>query len=818
MLDDLKYALRMLAKSPGITAIAILTLALGIGANTAIFSVVNAVLLRPLPYSDPDKLILLRETSRIFDNGAVGYMNWLDWRTGQQSFTDIALVRRESINFSVGAGLGSPERLRGVRASSGFLSVLGFKPKLGRDLTAVDDVAGAPNVALISDNLWRHDFGASPSVLGRRVLIDGLQREIIGVFPAELQFGRNPDVLVPLSEIAKEPWMLDRDSHQGWSGIGRLKPGVTMSQASSDLNAMAIDLEKKYPQSNAGRRVRLRQLFEVTVGDYRASLNLLVAAVVCVLLIACANVANLQFARALARSREIAVRAALGASRWSIARQLLIESTLLAVIGGIAGVLLTVWSMDAIVALTPPDVPRFHEANIDLRVLAFTTFAAVLAGVLVGVWPAWRISHNDSISIALHEAGGRGSSDGLNRQRMRGGLVILQVALAIILLAGAGLTLKSFWHAQNAPLGFEPQGIVNFAISLPTAKYKTGEQRDAFWMQLLQRVQNIPGVEAAATGSNSPFDDNENDNYFHITGTPPVPADQRPTAETNTVSPDYFRVMRMPILRGRGFGSQDLPGEKGHSRSIIIDESFAQKYFAGKDPIGQHIDDNATLDKDAPPMTIVGVVPRTRNEAPGELNVEALNLVQEYLLASQDPQSENTLHVRTGLTDIAPVVAAVKREVESLDPDQPIGRIMTMEEAIASSLATRRLTMVLLGAFALLALVLASVGLYGVMALAVTQRTRELGIRMALGAERTNIFKLVLSQGMTLIAIGVGIGLLGAIAAGRALMSLLYNVGAIDAGAVITAIVSLVLVALIACCVPARRATRVDPIIALRTE
>jgi putative ABC transport system permease protein len=401
---------------------------------------------------------------------------------------------------------------------------------------------------------------------------------------------------------------------------------------------------------------------------------------------------------------------------------------------------------------------------------------------------------------------------------MRGGLVIMQVALAIILLAGAGLTLKSFWHAQNAPLGFEPHGIVNFAISLPMAKYKTGEQRDTFWTQLLQRVQSIPGVEAAAIGSNSPFDDNENDNYFHITGTPPVPADQRPTAETNTVSPDYFRVMRMPILRGRGFGSKDLPGEKGHSRSIIIDESFAQRYFAGKDPIGQHIDDNATLDEHAPPMTIVGVVPRTRNEAPGELNVEALNLVQEYLLASQDPQSENTLHVRTGLTDIASVVAAVKREVESLDPDQPIGRIMTMEEAIASSLATRRLTMVLLGAFALLALVLASVGLYGVMALAVTQRTRELGIRMALGAERANIFKLVLGQGMTLIAIGVGIGLIGAIAAGRALMSLLYNVGAIDAGAVITAIISLVLVALIACCVPARRATRVDPIIALRTE
>jgi len=818
MLDDLRYAVRQLIKNPSFTLIAIFALALGIGANTAIFSVVNAVLLRPLPYPEPDKLILLRETSAIFNNGAVGYMNWLDWHAGQRSFTDIALVRRESVNFSVGAGLGSPERLRGVRASSGFLSVLGLKPKIGRDLSAADDVAGAPNVALISENVWRHDFGASQAILGRRILIDGLQREIIGVFSDQLQFGRKPDVLLPLSEIAKEPWMLKRDYHQGWSGLGRLKPGVTMSQAVSDLNAIAIDLEKKYPQSNAGRRVRLQPLFEATVGDYRASLNLLVAAVVCVLLIACANVANLQFARALARSREIAVRSALGASRWSIARQLLIESTLLAVIGAVAGVLLTVWCMDAILALTPPNVLRFREATIDLRVLAFTTLAAVLAGVLVGVWPAWRISHSNSISLALHESGGRGSSEGLNRQRMRSGLVIMQAALAIVLLAGAGLTLKSFWNEQNAPLGFDPHGVVNFEIALPIGKYKTGEQRNAFWTQLLRRVRSIPGVEAAAISSNSPFDDTENDNYFHVTGTPPVPADQRPTAEITSVSPDYFRVMRMPILRGRGFGSEDLPGEKGHSRSIVIDESFAQKYFAEKGPIGQHIDDNDTLDEHAPPMTVVGVVPRTRNEAPGELNVESLHLVEQYVLASQDPQSESQLHIRTDLSDIAPIVAAVKREVEALDPDQPIGHITTMDEAIASSLATRHLTMVLLGAFAVLALVLASVGLYGVMALTVTQRTRELGIRMALGAERTNIFKLVLGQGMTLMAIGIGIGLVGAIATGLALMSLLYNVGAIDIGAVMAAVFSLLIVALIACCVPARRATRVDPIVALRTE
>ena len=818
MLDDLRYAVRQLLKNPSFTVIAVFALALGIGANTAIFSVVNAVLLRPLPYADADKLIVLRERSHTFERGAVGYMNWLDWRAAQRSFTDIALVRREAVNFSLGSGVGSPERLRGVRASSGFISVLGLKPKLGRDLSAADDMAGAPNVALISETLWHHDFAASPSVLGRRTLIDGLEREIVGVFPHELQFGRNPDVLLPLGDIANEPEMRNRDNHQSFAAVGRLKPHVTMSQAMSDLNAIAIDLEKKYPETNTGRRVTMRPLFETTVGDYRASLNLLVAAVVCVLLIACANVANLQFARALARAREIAVRAALGASRWSIARQLLVESILLAVIGAVAGVLLTVWCMDAILALTPPNVPRFQEAKIDLHVLAFTTFAAVLAGVLVGVWPAWRISHSESISLTLHEAGGRSSSDGLNRQRMRSGLVITQAALAIVLLAGAGLTLKSFWHAQNAPLGFDPHGVVNFEIALPDAKYKKDAQKDAFWTQLLERVKNISGVEAAAISANSPFDENEWDSGFHVTGTPAIPPGQEPSTEVSPVSVDYFRVMGMPILRGRNFGPQDTPGEKGHSRSIIIDETFAAKYFAGKDPIGQHIDDNETSDKTQPPMTIIGVVPRTRNEAPGEFNTESLHLVEEYLLASQDPQSANNLHIRTAVRDVGPVVAAVKREVQALDPDQPVGRITTMDEAIASSLATRRLTMVLLGVFAVLALVLASVGLYGVMALTVTQRTRELGIRMALGAERTNIFKLVVGQGMTLIAIGVGIGLIGAIAAGRALMSLLYNVGAIDAGAVMIAVFSLVAVALIACFVPARRATRVDPIVALRTE
>jgi putative ABC transport system permease protein len=818
MLDDIRFAFRQLVKNPGFTLIAIFALALGIGANTAIFSVVNAVLLRPLPFPDSDKLIVVRERSKMFERGAVGYMNWLDWHAGQRSFTDLALVRRGNFNFSLGNGDGAPERVRGLRASSGLVSVLGLKPKIGRDLNAAEDAAGAPNVALISENLWRKRFGGSPSVLGKRALIEGLEREIVGVFPAELQFGRNPDVILPLGELVNDPGMQSRDNHQGFWALGRLKPGVALPQAMSDLNAIAFDLERKYPDTNTGRRVTMRPLFETTVGDYRPCLNLLLAAVGCVLLIACANVANLQFARALARSKEIAVRAALGASRFAIARQLLVESTLLAVAGAVAGIFLTIWSLDAILALTPPTVPRFHETNIDINVLVFATFAALLTGILVGVWPAWRISRTASLSLALHEVGGRGSSDGAGRQRMRAGLVITQVALAIVLLAGAGLTLKSFWHAQNAPLGFDPHGVLNIVISLPEAKYKKDEQKTAFWTQLLERVQQLRGVEAAAISANSPFDDDEWDSNFHLTGTPPIPPGQEPVAEVSSVSADYFRVLGMPILRGRSFGPEDPPGEKGHPRSIIIDESFAQKYFPGKDPVGQHIDDNQTLDKSAPPMTIVGVVPRTRNDAPGEFNAEALHMVEEYLFASQDAENSNNLHIRTNLRDMGPLVASVKHEVQALDPDQPIGQVSTMEESIASSLATRRLTMVLLGAFALLALVLASVGLYGVMALTVTQRTRELGIRMALGAARTNIFRLVLGHGVSLVCIGIVVGLIGALAVGRALTSLLYNVGALDTGAIITAIASLLTVALIACCVPARRATRVDPIVALRTE
>ncbi|MDB6146861.1 MAG: hypothetical protein JWO45_525, partial [Spartobacteria bacterium] len=437
------------------------------------------------------------------------------------------------------------------------------------------------------------------------------------------------------------------------------------------------------------------------------------------------------------------------------------------------------------------------------------------AGILVALWPALRISRDASLTLALHEGGGRTSSDSAQRQQARAGLVITQVALALILLAAAGLTLKSFWRAQNAPLGFDSRNILSMTIALPKARYDTDEKIVAFNAQLLERVHALPGVEAAALGANVPFDDNEWDSNFHLTGTPPAIPGSEPSAEINVISPNYFKVMRMPILRGRNFNADDRAGQPG---SVIIDETLAARFFPGKDPLGTQIDNNWSDKKDAPPLTIIGIVPRTRNDAPGENNIEKLNFPQMYFCQSQIPDRGNSLLVRVRSGNPLSLVASIKRELHALDPEQAVSSVSTMETDIAKSLATRRMLMSLLASFAALALVLASVGLYGVMALSVTQRTRELGIRLALGAGRADVFRLVLGQGATLVAVGLGLGLIGALLASRALLSMLYGIGGIDFSALGLAMASLGGVAMLACFLPARRATRVDPVIALRSE
>jgi putative ABC transport system permease protein len=813
LLQDIRYAFRMIAKSPSFAILAVLAFALGIGANTAIFSVVNAVLLRPLPYPHSEQLIKLGESTPTFPSGSVSYLNFLDWRAAQHTFTDLALYRRDSYNFSAGPGT-TPDRVGGARVSANFLSILGVTPQLGRDFTDADDVPHSRKVALITDGTWRRRFGASPEVLGKHVLVDGIAREIIGVLPVSVRVPRLAEIYIPLDDLRIAENVLIRDNHPGFAALGRLKPGVALKQAKADLETIAIALEKKYPDSNTGRRITAELLLESAVGEYRHSLYLLLGAVGCVLLISCANVANLQLARILGRGKELAVRSALGASGWRLTRQILTESALLALLGAGAGVVLAIWSLDAILALSPTTVPRFQETHIDFVALGFTVAVALLSGVLVGLWPAWRVSRNRSLALALHESA-RGSSDSVHRQRARATLVVTQVALAVVLLAGGGLMLKSFWNAQQAPLGFDPRGILTMGVSLPTVRYDKEEKVTAFYTQLLAKVSALPSVTAAATGVNIPFDDSEWDSSFHITGTPPHQPGQEPSAEMNMVSPDYFRVMGMPIVRGRGFGPGDVADKPG---VVIIDESLAARFFPGQDPIGRQLDNNQTLKPNPPPLTIVGIVGRTRNEAPGEKNVELLNFPQIYLSAAQFSNEDVTLLVRVASGDPLVLAAAVKREVQALDPDQPVASISTMEKNIGASLAARRLTMSLLGAFAGLALVLASVGIYGVMALSSTQRTREFGIRLALGASRGDVLRLILGQGVSLIAIGLAAGLLGAFAASRVVSSLLYGVGSLDATALVGALVMLAAVAFIACYLPARRASLVDPIEALRTE
>jgi putative ABC transport system permease protein len=819
-MNDLRFAIRQLFKNPGFALIAVIVLALGIGANTAIFSVVNAVLLRPLPYPHSEQLVLLRERllgPSGFESGSVSYMNYLDWRAAQKSFTDLALARTEGVSLSASDGTSPPEATRAGRVTANYLSILKVPPLVGRDFNENDDVPGAAKVTLISERVWRKQFGASPSAVGQRLNIDGVPREIVGVVSERVRFPRNCDVFLPLADLRADHDLLSRANHDAFSCLGRLKSGATLKQAIAELDTIAADLSRRYPDSNTGRQISAKLLLEFSVGQYRYLLCVLLAAVGCVLLIACANVANLQLARGIARRKELAVRAALGASRWDLARQVLLESGVVALTGGICAVLIAVWSLDAIRSLVPPNVPRFQETNIDGLVLVTTSIISVIAGLLVGVWPALRVSNTASMAAELHEEGARGSS-GAQRQRARAILVIAQVALAVLLLAVAGLTLKSFWRSQQVPLGFNPRGVLTMSIALPPSRYDSPEKIVRFYDQLVERVTRLPGVSAAAICNNEPFDHHEWDSSFHITGTPPDPRGQEPISEMALVAPDYFRVLGMPILRGRNFGPEDVKGRPG---TVVIDELAAQKFFPDTDPIGKQIDDPVTIGlpvDNGVPVTIIGIVPHTRNNAPGE-NEDSRKLPMMYFSAAQFTNGDQNLIIRAkaGFNPNS-VVSPIKDQIAALDSEQAVSDVAAMQDNIDDSLASQRLTMTLLSVFAGLALILASIGLYGVMALIVTQRTRELGIRFALGASRSDVLRLVLGQGAVLVGIGLAAGLLGAFAASRALRSVLYNVAPLDPAALISALLTLSLVALIACFLPARRASLVDPIEALRME
>ena len=801
---DLRYALRGLRKHRAFTAVAVITLALGIGANTAIFTVINTVLLRPLPYENPDQLVDLTETVSDRPVG-VSYQNFVDWRTQNTVFENITALRpRESFNLT---GAGESERLQGRLVSASFLSTLGIKPIRGRDFLAEDDQPNATPVAIISHALWQRRFGADESILGKQVTLNGQQFTVIGITPANFRYGADADVTVPIG-LSAERFKL-RGKDPGITAFARLKPGTSIENANAELNTIAARLEQQYPDTNTGRRVRLESLRESVVGDIRPTLLTLLGAVGFVLLIACANVANLLLTRSAGRQREMAIRTALGAGRMRILRQLFTESMVLALAGGVVGLLLAIWGTSVLSSYVPEGIPRMGELSVDTSVLAFTFGASLVTGIFFGLAPALQ-SAKTNLTETLKE-GERNSSPGHNRAGQF--LVISEVALTLVLLVGAGLLVKSFWRLSQVNPGFDPQNVLAMQISI-NARPDEGPRVDNFLSQLQQRAQRLPGVQSVSVSNGLPF---EGANFPPIVleGKPAPPPGQDLNGLLYTVSPDYFKTMRIDLVRGRLFSTED---RKDTPQVALVDEVFARQYFLNEDPIGKRFKLNTP---DADSREIIGVV---RHVEHSSLEGRTTNTPEFYFNFDQLPLATLPRYVRRVnllvRTTVEPLSLAgsVRNQIAALDKDQAVFNVRTMEQALAQSVAARRFSMILLAVFALLALTLAAVGIYGVISYSVAQRTREVGIRMALGARTIDVLNLVVRDGLKLVFIGIFVGLAGALLLTRLMTTLLFGVTTTDAVTYVTVALGLIIVALIACCIPARRATKVDPLVALRFE
>ena len=802
--QDLRYALRSLRKHRGFTVVAVITLALGIGANTAIFTVINTVLLRPLPYDRPDQLVVLMELISERPVG-VSYPNFVDWRNQSTSLENVAAVRnRESFNLT---GAGENERLLGRLVSANFLSTLGVKPFRGRDFLAEEDQPGANPVAIISHALWQRRFGADENILGKQLTLNGQQFTVIGITPPNFQYGSEAEISVPIG-LSAERFRL-RGKDPGVTAFARLKPGTSIEAANAELNTIAARLEQQYPDTNTGRRLRVEALRESVVGQVRPILLTLLGAVGFVLLISCANVANLLLTRSAGRRKEMAIRTALGAGRARILRQLFTESAVLALAGGVVGLLLAIWGTSLISSYIPEGIPRMGELGIDGRVLLFTLGASLLTGVFFGLAPALQ-SYDTNLTETLKE-GERNSSRGHNRAGKL--LVISEVALTLVLLVGAGLLVKSFWRLSQVDPGFNAENVLAMQVSI-SARPEEGPKVDGFLDEVQSRVQTLPGVQSVSVSNGLPF---EGANFppFVIDGQPAPAPGQEPTGLLYIVSADYFKTMGIRLVRGRLFSSQDT---RESPQVVLIDEVFARQYFPNQDPIGQRFKLNIP---DAEPHQIVGVVRHVEHVG---LEGQTANTAEFYFNFDQLPIATLPRYVRRVnllvRTTVEPLSLAgpVRDQITALDKNQAVFNVRTMEQALSRSVAARRFSMILLGVFAMLALTLAAVGIYGVISYSVAQRTREVGIRMALGANTSDVIKLVVRDGLKLVLIGVGVGLAGALLLTRMMTTLLFGVTPTDAVTYITVALGLIAVALIACCIPARRATKVDPLVALRFE
>jgi putative ABC transport system permease protein len=799
MLDDVRFALRMMRKSPGVTAVAVVTMALGIGATTAIFSVLNAVLLEPLPYPAAERLVAISEArvTRPGVQSSISVPDYLDWRAQATSFDGLAAYYSMSVVRTDGA---EPEHLAAGSVSANFFETLGVVPAAGRGFLPNEEALGEHRVALLGYDYWRRAFGADPEAVGRSILLEGERFEIVGILPAGFHMpllDAEPAVWVPLGY---GPDDLQRGAHF-MRAIGRLAPGVDAVQADADLDAVAARLAELYPDENAGHSASLTPLREQIVGDVRTPLLVLLGAVALVLAIACANVANLLLARASTRHQEVAVRMALGAARWRVIRQLLLESLAIAIAGGAAGLLLATWSVDALVALYPQGLPRTAPIGIDLGVLAFAAAISVATGLIFGIVPALQAS-----DVALHEAlksGGRGSTAA--RNRTSAAFVVVQVALSLVLLVGSGLLLRSLYLLSSVDPGFDPDGVLTARVSLPDSTYEDSARQVEFAYELAARLRQSPGVEAAGVGYPIPFSQSNLSLSYFRPEQPPVDAAATTSANWRPVTPGYFQALRMPLLRGRDIADSD--GAEAQP-VMVVNETLARRCFGDEDPIGRRL----TIGYNDLTLEIVGIVGDVRSST-----LEREPAPEMFTPFAQTPLSSVAVFARTS-GDPGSLAPQVRATVRALDRNLAVYDVQTMAARLSTSLDRQRFSAALLGLFAAVALVLSAVGIYGVMSYTIEKRTREIGVLMALGAQQRDVLRLVVGRGMALALAGVGAGVLGAIVLSRALSGMLYGVSETDPLAFAATTLVLAAVAFVACYIPARRAARIDPAVALRSE